>query len=682
MKLKTFRITNFKTIEDSGVITCHDVTAFVGKNEAGKTSLLRALSKLKPTDGVGYDGLREFPRKRFTDEFKKADWPVVEATFVLDAAETASLAQVTPLLAAAKEVEITRSYSGRYSVGFTPIPKGNPVAQGPWATALKAAVNVVDGILPKMQDTWTPEQQQQAKNHWATSQKAMKTHLQAEAANPKTPDKARITATRDLIVQHTQEEWSRTPMNTHIAALNGFVEAVENEEKLGSGRQWVVDHMPSFLYFDDYNRLGADIYLPEFLRRIESGTKAAETRVQMAVFKHVNAEIKELTNLGVHNRHQTPGADANIQRQIDELNIRANSAEMQMTEKFTNWWLQRRHRFHYQFNGDYFRIWVSDDQNESKVEFEQRSQGFQYFFSFYLLFLTEAGEQHKNCILLLDEPGLHLHGTAQGKLLQFFDKLAASGNQIIYSTHSPFLIDGDHLERARAVYETPEGTKVSDDVWPKDDDSLFPLQAALGYSICQSLFISKKQIVVEGPTDFMLLLALNGALPQDKRIAQGIIMLPIGGATNFAPFAALLSSHGVKFVAIPDADSAGKEAKVKLDKLRKLIGEDKGRIAAYDTLTGNSKIEELEDIIPEDYYIAAVAKAYPKAKLTFTKEEKSKTPSVVDRCKERVKASGEKLDKLVPIQSIVSDIHGKASAVPAELYRVAETIFANLNKLF
>ena len=114
MKLKTFRVRNFKTIEDSGVITCHDVTAFVGKNEAGKTSLLRALSKLKPTDGVGYDGLREFPRKRYTDEFKKTDWPVVEASFALEAAETASLAQVTPLLTSAKEVQVTRLYSGKY----------------------------------------------------------------------------------------------------------------------------------------------------------------------------------------------------------------------------------------------------------------------------------------------------------------------------------------------------------------------------------------------------------------------------------------------------------------------------------------------------------------------------------------------------------------------------------------
>lgn len=682
MKLTTFRIQNYKTIEDSGEVSCHDVTAFVGKNEAGKSSILRALSKLKPTDGESYDGLKEFPRKRYTDEFEKKDWAVASATFTLDSSETAELATVAPLLLAVTEVSVTRRYSGRYTVGFAPSPNANPVTQNAWGSVIKGAIKAVEGIFAKTQDAWTPEQQQQAKNQWAAAQNAVKQHLQEEAAEPTGPDLARAKAARDVVVKNTQDEWSRTPLQPHIDKMDTVVEALENESKVATARQWVVDNMPSFLYFDDYDRLRADIYLPEFIRQLDAKERRPETRVQAAVFKHVNANIKELNKLGIHNRGQDPNANANVQRQIDELNIRANSAEISMTEKFSNWWLQRRHRFHYQFNGDYFRIWVSDDQNESKIEFDQRSQGFQYFFSFYLLFLTEAGEQHKNCILLLDEPGLHLHGTAQGKLITFFDKLAKEGNQVIYSTHSPFLVDGDHLERARAVYETKGGTKVSDDVWPKDNDSLFPVQAALGYSVCQSLFVGKKQIVVEGPTDYMLLSALNAALPLEKRLRHDVIMLPIGGASNFAPFAALLSGHGVKFIAIPDSDRAGKEAKVKLDKLRKMIGPDKGRIASYDGLIGDSKVEELEDIIPESYYLKAVAKDHPTANLAFTEEEKTETPSIVDRCKGRIKTAGGSFNKLSPIQHIVIDLHRRDTSIPPELLANAEKVFAGLNSLF
>ncbi len=682
MKLATFRIQNYKTIQDSGIITCHNVTAFVGKNEAGKSSILRALSKLKPTDGAGYDGLKEFPRGRYTDEFKKCDWDVATATFVLESSETTELQRITPLLLAVKEVSVTRRYSGKYAVDFSPSPNVSPVNHAAWVSDVKDVINAIEGILPKLPDAWTPDQQQQAKAQWTTARNAVKQHLQGELATPTAPNLARAKGARDVLLANSQDEWSRTPLQPHINKLNSVVEALDHQDNVATGEQWVVDHMPSFLYFDDYDRLRADIYLPEFIRLLGAKHKVPEVRVQAAVFKHVNAEIKELHGLGVHTRGQNPTADASIQRQIDELNIRANSAEMRMTEKFSNWWLQRRHRFHYQFNGDYFRIWISDDQNESKVEFDQRSQGFQYFFSFYLLFLTEAGEQHKNCILLLDEPGLHLHGTAQAKLISFFDKLVEEGNQVLYSTHSPFLVDGDHLERARAVYETMAGTKVSDDVWPKDNDSLFPLQAALGYSVCQSLFIGKKQVVVEGPTDYMLLSALNSALPAEKRLRQDVILIPIGGASNFAPFAALLSSHGITFVAIPDSDSAGKDAKVKLEKLRRMIGPEKGRIASYDTLLCDSHVEELEDIIPESYYVAAVTKDHPAVNLAFTPEERARMPSVVDRCRERVRAGHGSFDKLSIIQHIVLDLHNRAPSVPPELLASAEKIFANLNRLF
>jgi hypothetical protein len=73
--LEAFRVQNYKRVEDTGWIGCRDLTLLVGKNEDGKSAVLRALSKVKPSDGEQYDGLREFPRRRFTDEFDSEDWP-------------------------------------------------------------------------------------------------------------------------------------------------------------------------------------------------------------------------------------------------------------------------------------------------------------------------------------------------------------------------------------------------------------------------------------------------------------------------------------------------------------------------------------------------------------------------------------------------------------------------------
>ena len=83
MRLKRFRVQNYKKVQDSGWVSCEGLTVFVGKNESGKSSVFRGLSKLNPSDGQKYDGLKEFPRRRFTAEFSSKDWPVATAEFTL-----------------------------------------------------------------------------------------------------------------------------------------------------------------------------------------------------------------------------------------------------------------------------------------------------------------------------------------------------------------------------------------------------------------------------------------------------------------------------------------------------------------------------------------------------------------------------------------------------------------------
>lgn len=115
-------------------------------------------------------------------------------------------------------------------------------------------------------------------------------------------------------------------------------------------------------------------------------------------------------------------------------------------------------------------------------------------------------------ILLLDEPGLTLHGKAQADLLRLFKEKLAPHHQIIYSTHSSFMVAADELSSVRIVEDgveikgqrrVPIGTKVREDVLTRDPDTLFPLQGALGYEITQSLFVGKHTLLVEGPGDIL-----------------------------------------------------------------------------------------------------------------------------------------------------------------------------------
>jgi predicted ATP-dependent endonuclease of OLD family len=270
-----------------------------------------------------------------------------------------------------------------------------------------------------------------------------------------------------------------------------------------------------------------------------------------------------------------------------------------------------------------------------------------------------------------------LHGTAQAKLVEFLEKMSAD-NQLFYTTHSPFMIDGAHLERAVALSEDNGDMRVSTDVWPRDRDSLFPLQAALGYSVCQSLFVSKKQVMVEGMTDYALLSALNQHLVAGGKegLNRAITMVPMGGTTNLAPLASMLIGHDIEIAVLLDSDPAGAKG---MAKMRKLLADFDQRCFQISSYGGEDDITELEDLLPEKYYLDAVKRAYPNVEIKFNASEK-KIASIVDRVQrlfERLEA--EPFEKWRPIHEVVQVIYSDPKGVPAELLDAANGIFKDIN---
>lgn len=668
MKLIEFRVQNYKRIQDSDWIKCGDLMVFVGKNEAGKSALMRGLSKLNPTDGEKYDGLREFPHGRYTDEFKKQDWPVASARFELSPNDKSALAGIWPAAKDVTTVEVTRHYSDAVHVTLSPTPIVKPVSREDWQTYCRTtAVAIEESVAPDGRgDAWQPKKEAIAS--WLRTQEAQ--------ALSQDPSSALADQARSQITGQMNEQWAKDLLSPHLSSLDAVRIQLAAKELSGKADEWVKKSMPKFLYFGEYEVLTSDIYLPEFVSRINERTP--KTRIQRALFKHVGADVTELAALGQHQHGQ--GFQAATREQIDKLTVLADSAQQAMTKKFSDWWEQRRHTFNYQFNGDYFRIWVSDDLDPAKVELEQRSQGMRYFFSFYLVFLVEADEGHVDCVLLLDEPGLHLHGTAQEKLIEFFEKVSQQ-NQLFYTTHSPFMIDGAHIERARAVFETPQGTKVSSDVWPRDKDTLFPFQAALGYSICQALFVARRQVMVEGLTDYMLLSVLNEKLKAAGKpaLAPDIVLLPMGGTTNLAPLASMLAGHDIELAILLDNDK-GKDIATK--KLKSIIADSDSRCVIISDALGDAGVEEIEQLLPETYYMDALKRAYPGAEFDFNAEEAA-IKNVVDRVEAWLRRMGlPKLEKWRPIQLVVADLNSGSASVPTSLLDGASTVLTKLNAVF
>ncbi len=258
-------------------------------------------------------------------------------------------------------------------------------------------------------------------------------------------------------------------------------------------------------------------------------------------------------------------------------------------------------------------IRVKSQRHKITLPLDRRSKGFNWFFSFIIWFSKIQADKSSDYILLLDEPGLNLHASAQADLLRFIDDLSKK-YQIIYTTHSPFMVESDQLCRVRTCLETEEGTIISDTIQEKDPNTLFPLQAALGYDIAQNLFVSKNNLLVEGPADLIYLTVLSSILEADKRtfLKDSITIVPVGGLDKVSTFISLLRGSKLNVACLLDTftDQKGKQ---KVDDLiqHKIIREK--NIRFFNEFTNNGKqTADIEDLFEKDEYLKLFNTAFDK----------------------------------------------------------------------
>lgn len=259
--------------------------------------------------------------------------------------------------------------------------------------------------------------------------------------------------------------------------------------------------------------------------------------------------------------------------------------------------------------GPILEIRVYNKRHRMSVHFDERSRGFVWFFSFLSYFTAIEDTANSNLILLLDEPGLSLHGRAQHDLLHLIDDRLAPRHQVIYTTHSPFMVAPDHLERVRTVIDVDDkGTVVSSEIFKADEDTAFPLMSAMGFELTQSLFVGPHSLLLEGPSDlvyldiFSDLVAGQGQPGLDPRWVK----IPVGGAGKLSTFVALLGANKIHVAVLIDSSTSDTGA------IRRL--RDNGRLAASGLIavsefTGTADAD-IEDIFDRDFYLKLVSLAY------------------------------------------------------------------------
>jgi predicted ATP-dependent endonuclease of OLD family len=219
-------------------------------------------------------------------------------------------------------------------------------------------------------------------------------------------------------------------------------------------------------------------------------------------------------------------------------------------------------RLRVQADGQYLKV-VVEDELGVEVELHQRSEGFQWLVSFFVVFFAEVSDQNQNAILLLDEPGVSLHALKQREFRHTVSRLSKH-NQTIYTTHSPFLVGPDELDLVRVVELNDRriGTQVHTSITSTDKAALLPLQEALGYDLAQSLFAQERNLVLEGLTDYWYLEAMAGLLASANgpKLNDKIALVPASSAGKVVYFATILHAQKLKVAALLDSDAAGDQA--------------------------------------------------------------------------------------------------------------------------
>lgn len=599
----------------------------MGKNESGKSAVFRALSKLNPSDGQGYDPRKEFPRRRY-NEYKTKDWPVASGVFGLSKADKEALVAIFPQLSSTTETQCTRYYSGTLTVEFLPKINLPDSSISSFVELMAEWTDIVENLTVS-----SPENAEQLKKIKSSLIPFLREKSDRYSSqNLPALSQAQLSEISTAVHAVTNEQWVEELMKPILKGIIGCRFNLEMLDQLKQAEDWVAKNLPQFIYFDNYDVLDSAIHVPTFINQINRDPSAPRVRTTKCLFEHLGLNMQAIQKL---DPNQPNKQQEDLRKMADERFIQMSSASNAMTERFSSWWEQRQHKFRYAIDGSFFRVWVSDDLDPSEIELDQRSLGLQYFFSFYLIFLVEAKAAHRNSILLLDEPGGHLHGTAQQMILDFLRSLSKE-NHLFYTTHSPFMIDKDHLEEVRVVYEDKNdgSTKISD-VWPKDRDSLFPLEAALAYSIAQRIFNSPKQLVVEAMTDCSMLKAMNSLLAKKgfQTLRDDVDIVPAGGLDRLLPLAAVMSSHENKLSILVDGGESGSG-------IAPEVGEPLLKDSLFFSSFAGRKGAEIEDLLPESFFRAAVEKAYSRAKGMVFSQEESSLPSITKRYKAAFRRMG------------------------------------------
>ena len=449
MKLKSIKIENYKSFaEENNALILEDLNTIIGKNESGKSNLIECLS------GISLSGISD---KSFFQKFNKntGKHPIISVILIPTKEEEKKYKIVG-------ETKIT--LNGQYDVdiegGFSDLIKNNEIFQENKKSLNELNKNVVNSFY-----------NQDERNGFNNIIKMINESEKKMFLN--------YTYVRNI----TEKIYNNSNYSEFSECLKKCISYLNKIQEI----------LPHFIEVKDYSLKSK--YTKSYL---EDSSKSKE------MLKHLlNCMDMKLDDLMKYWDISNGGDRLNFSEEFNE------KLEKIIAE-FNKFYTQERVEMKAKFENDSLNFAIKT--TKKYMDFEERSNGLKWYLNMFIQIMSETNSTDiENYIILIDEPGVYLHINAQKEVLKLFEDFATKNNQIIYTTHSPFMIYEDKLHRARLIIKDDKGnSNIANKYYSlphkmgSKTETLTPILTAMGISNYNILSLDNKKcsIITEGISDY------------------------------------------------------------------------------------------------------------------------------------------------------------------------------------
>jgi len=593
MRLRKFRVRAYRCIHDSGEITVGDLAAFVGRNESGKTTILQALTMLNKEEIVSDLDLCDEMFEELKEEIRLA-----EGEFELNSSEKNIIKEKFPNLPEINKIKLFRSNKKpevQYEFENIKISEKSDGGLNSWENFSKRMLDFLDTI---------PNHLRIQVNTKFFEDTPPKNKASFDTGLAEFNNQFHVVAIQDPKVIEEWEKIYSKPENQFSNLLSGGSEKTALENFISTQLH------PRFVYFSDYKKIYGNINLNEYIREEKGERRESIEYVEEFDKAESVRNLFYLAELDINELEEVRDSPS---RSIKLLNAASN----RLTKKLNPAWKGDPIHVDLRYNpGNIMSVVISDVHKDGTVTntglLNRRAEGFKWTFSFIVNFAAETQRAElKEAILLLDEPARNLHPTQQMGISDLLRNLAGS-NQVLYATHSPFMIF-DYTPGNLLVVELDKRKHLSRifyDYWNADDKTLTPILYGLSRGLVESIVDreigrnSRPVIIVETMSDSMYLNSFDKFL-QDPNISMNPLNIVAAFNKNAVlPLAIFYRNHGYNTFILLDNTEESKQISSQLasnefNPIQTIFFEKDGKT-----------IESIEDYIVLEDYLHAVNQTY------------------------------------------------------------------------